>query len=90
MDPYPPPHCLQAADVGYIFPRFLSSRLAWLPLSLPLPMSSLVERTRDLSKQLSKAAAESQSGDIIVLLKQLKEVVEPTEELIRVRAFCGL
>lgn len=53
-------------------------------------MSSLMERTRDLSKQLSKAAAESQSDDIIVLLKQLKDVVEPSEELIRVRVFCRL
>lgn len=50
-------------------------------------MSSLLEKTRDLSKQLSKAAANSQLDDMIVLLKQLKEVVEPSEELIRVRVF---
>ena len=50
-------------------------------------MSSLLEKTRDLSKQLSKAAANSQLDDMIVLLKQLKEVVEPSEELIRVRIF---
>ena len=52
-----------------------------------LPMSSLLEKTRDLSKQLSKAAANSQPDDMIMLLKQLKEVVEPSEELIRVRVF---
>ena len=50
-------------------------------------MSSLLEKTRDLSKQLSKAAANSQPDDMIMLLKQLKEVVEPSEELIRVRIF---
>ena len=50
-------------------------------------MSSLLEKTRDLSKQLSKAAANSQPDDMIMLLKQLKEVVEPSEELIRVRVF---
>ena len=45
---------------------------------------SSAERTRELSKQLTKAAAKSQTDDIIALLKQLKEVVEPSEELIRV------
>ena len=50
-------------------------------------MSSLLEKTRDLSKQLSKAAANSQPDDMIVLLKQLKEVETASEELIRVRVF---
>ena len=81
-------HWLLAANVRYIFPRFLTSRLARHGLSLfPPSMSSLLEKTRDLSKQLSKAAANSQLDDMIVLLKQLKEVVEPSEELIRVRVF---
>jgi len=48
--------------------------------------SSSLERTRELSKQLSKSTADSNVEDILSLLRQLKEVVVPSEELIRVRA----
>ncbi|WFD37374.1 transcription elongation factor TFIIS [Malassezia japonica] len=46
-------------------------------------MASCVEQTKKLSKQLSKAAADGQTEDVLSLLKQLKQVVEPTEEIIR-------
>lgn len=45
--------------------------------------SSSLERTRELSKQLSKSTADSNVEDILSLLRQLKEVVVPSEELIR-------
>ena len=46
--------------------------------------SSSLERTRELSKQFSKSTADSNVEDILSLLRQLKEVVVPSEELIRV------
>ena len=47
-------------------------------------MATSLEKTKELTKQLTKATSESHVEDIYSLLKQLKEVVEPTEELIRV------
>jgi len=43
------------------------------------------EQLRELNKQLSKAAADSRIDDILSVLRQLKAVSEPTEEMIRVR-----
>ena len=47
-------------------------------------MTSRVEETKKLNKQLSKAASDGKTEDVLALLKQLKQVVDPTEELIRV------
>lgn len=51
-------------------------------------MASVAEETKKLNKQLAKASADGKTDDILALLKQLKQVVEPTEDIIRVRAAC--
>ncbi|KAI3627562.1 tfs1 [Malassezia furfur] len=52
-------------------------------------MTSRVEETKKLNKQLSKAASDGKTEDVLALLKQLKQVVEPTEELIRIGVAVG-
>ena len=47
-------------------------------------MESCAEQTKELNKQLTKAASEGKTDDTLATLKQLEQVVEPTEELIRV------
>ncbi|PKI83311.1 RNA-binding ribosome biosynthesis protein mak21 [Malassezia vespertilionis] len=46
-------------------------------------MSSSIEETKKLNKQLSKTVLDSKNEDTLVVLKQLKLIVEPTEENIR-------
>lgn len=48
-----------------------------------------IEQLRDLNKQLSKAAGDARIEDAVAVLKQLKSVVEPTEEVIRVSGAQG-
>ncbi|KAL4401416.1 transcription elongation factor TFIIS [Malassezia pachydermatis] len=46
-------------------------------------MATAIEKTKELNKQLAKASTDARTDDVLSLLKQLKEVVEPTEDLIR-------
>ncbi|WFC94021.1 RNA-binding ribosome biosynthesis protein mak21 [Malassezia brasiliensis] len=67
----------------YIFLAFAIASLVLDALVFSPAMSSRVEETKKLNKQLSKAASDGKTEDVLALLKQLKQVVEPTEELIR-------
>ena len=53
-------------------------------------MATSIEKVKSLNKELAKASSESRTDDVIALLNQLKEAVEPTEELIRVRILVDL